>query len=66
MGKDKLTKTNNMERNENVLQKLTAEDIISYMKSLHDEEQRHNLMRFFKTGKGDYGEGDEFIGLKVP
>ncbi|MBR4387817.1 MAG: DNA alkylation repair protein [Prevotella sp.] len=36
------------------------------MESLRDEEQRCNLMRFFKTGEGDYGEGDEFLGLKVP
>ncbi|MBR7017475.1 MAG: DNA alkylation repair protein [Prevotella sp.] len=36
------------------------------MESLHDEEQRQILMRFFKTGPGEYGEGDEFIGLKVP
>ena len=36
------------------------------MESLRNEEQRKNLMRFFKTGPGDYGEGDEFLGLKVP
>ena len=41
-------------------------EIIEYMESLQDEEQRINLMRFFKTGAGDYGEGDEFLGIKVP
>ena len=41
-------------------------DIIAYMESLYNEEQRLQLMRFFKTGKGQYGEGDEFLGLKVP
>ena len=36
----------------------TAQDIIKYMESLHDEEQRRVLMGFFKTGKGEYGESD--------
>ena len=36
------------------------------MESLKNEEQRRVLMGFFKTGLGEYGEGDEFLGLKVP
>jgi 3-methyladenine DNA glycosylase AlkD len=43
-----------------------AQEIIKYMESLASEEQRRVLMGFFKTGKGQYGEGDEFLGLKVP
>ena len=45
---------------------MTAKEIIRYMESLRNEEQRHVLMGFFKTGPGEYGEGDEFLGLKVP
>ena len=44
----------------------TAKEIIEYMESLRNEEQRENLMRFFKTAPGEYGYGDEFLGLKVP
>ena len=45
---------------------MTAREIIAYMESLRNDEQRQVLMRFFKTGQGEYGEGDEFLGLKVP
>ncbi len=44
----------------------TAKEIIAYMESLRNESQRQVLMGFFKTGPGEYGEGDEFLGLKVP
>ncbi|MCR5130157.1 MAG: DNA alkylation repair protein [Prevotella sp.] len=36
------------------------------MESLQNEKQREILMRFFKTAPGEYGFGDEFLGLKVP
>jgi len=45
---------------------MTAREVIAYMESLRNDEQRQVLMRFFKTGPGEYGEGDEFLGLKVP
>lgn len=36
------------------------------IKSLGNPEISKTMKWFFKTGKGDYGEGDVFVGLKVP
>ncbi|MDE7108622.1 MAG: DNA alkylation repair protein, partial [Muribaculaceae bacterium] len=47
-------------------EKVTAADIEALLKEQENERQRKVLMRFFKTGKGEYGEGDAFLGLKVP
>ena len=45
---------------------VTADDIIAALYSMRDERQRDMLARFCKTGPGQYGEGDRFLGLKCP
>ncbi|MDR8393316.1 DNA alkylation repair protein [Aliifodinibius sp. S!AR15-10] len=44
-------------------------DYTSVQKKLReqaDEEIATHSKRFFKTGKGQYGEGDKFLGIRVP
>jgi 3-methyladenine DNA glycosylase AlkD len=36
------------------------------LEEVADSERAKTLQRFFKTGKGKYGEGDIFIGIKLP
>lgn len=41
-------------------------DLRNKIKSLASPEVSETMKWFFKTGKGEYGEGDIFVGLKVP
>ena len=42
------------------------EDVEGELKNLANPEKARVLSGFFKTGKGDYGEGDLFLGITVP
>ena len=45
---------------------MTAAKAKKELKLYANSERAHHSLKFFKTGKGDYGEGDKFIGVRVP
>jgi len=45
---------------------MTAKQIHIALARLSDPDIAAHSMRFFKTGKGEYGEGDRFLGIRVP
>jgi 3-methyladenine DNA glycosylase AlkD len=45
---------------------MTLAEIRSEMRALGDSEKAAHAQGFFKTGPGQYGEGDRFLGIRVP
>jgi 3-methyladenine DNA glycosylase AlkD len=45
---------------------MSTEVILNEMQAVANPEKAEFLRRFFKTGSGQYGEGDRFLGIVVP
>lgn len=46
--------------------KQLTKTITNKLQALSDAEKREIFPKFFKAGKGEYGEGDRFLGVTVP
>lgn len=44
---------------------MTAEQFTDALKLLQSPEELKKIQRYFKSGKGEYGEGDEFMGVRM-
>lgn len=42
------------------------QEIQTQLRQESNPEIAQQSKRFFKTGKGQYGEGDQFLGVRVP
>ncbi|CAN5437260.1 DNA alkylation repair protein [soil metagenome] len=44
---------------------MTAKQFMERLKMLQSDEELKKIQRYFKSGEGEYGEGDKFIGVKM-
>lgn len=51
---------------QNLTRKQLRNNILKDLKRVSSKERATKSQRFFKTGKGDYGDGDVFVGITTP
>lgn len=44
----------------------TSKNVVKALKKIADPKIAEHSGRFFKSGPGEYGEGDQFLGIRVP
>lgn len=59
------TKPNSAKQKKTDREEINAKQFVERLKALQSDKELKKIQRYFKSGEGQYGEGDEFMGVKM-